>query len=939
MSKNKSHPIHDLHAARDVIMGDQHNHNADLTRLEALLAQIIALLRQSGTAIQVGGEVRDSILLVGDGNSIQLSRGDLDHLGRLQTGAGPTRREEIYLARFIVGETYTRWERLYLPLAGFLLEPTLRLSDREDQGLSQAGIKVDDIRQAITRHNKTCLVILGEPGCGKTTTLNRLALDLARERLRDSLNTRLPICIDLFKFTGDQQPDDFLNNEWNKTGLSGSYGDAVASGQACFLLDGVNQMPYTDRAKRIERWAHWANHDLPPGNWAIFTCRVADYTSSLRLPEVQVSSLDDEQVRKYFELRFGPQQGERHWAEIEKRLRAGSDRFEHLARNPFMLNLMADNLAEGKSFGESRALLMQDLADRLLERELQYGRQPESLTADAKSTRDTMLEVLSRLAFAMQQRSEGTGLTRSLVEKTKLAERGGAKFLLDDVLDLAVDATLLEETELTENGKSLPGYAFYHHLLQEYFAARRLLALFRDGKNLSSYARVPWRAWRFALQSLRKGQQMPPPPVTGWEETLTFAAALAGRDGQKLVAQIAAVNLPLAGRCLAEIGAQRQYIQPLVEHTRARLLARQHDQHAHLRARIDAGLALGELGHPDLQPQSFQFESQTILAILQPMQAVPAGEFIFGSDPADKDAYDNEKTTERRRSLPAFSIGRYAVTNAEFRCFIETGGYHDERWWSKEGWEWKQGGPDAHAAAIEDWLKFRNRVKSLGVDKAAAQFNWIPSRQHFWGEMAALDEAVARERARDLFARSFDRPSYWNDATLASPARPVVGVNWQEASAYCAWLSAVTGKQFRLPTEQEWEKAARGPIVNSQSTIENHIYPWGEKFDSARCNSVERQVYRTVPVGLYPNGVSPFGIWEASGNVMEWTNSWYEAYSGSTAQSDDFRQKYRVLRGGSWDNHPRDTRCAFRFKSSLSYFSDYIGFRYVSSGTQTKSEG
>ncbi len=966
MPQKKS--IRDIRAARDVILGDQNNLNADLTRLEAQLEQIVALLKQSGTAIQVGGDARGAILLVGDGNTVQVQRGDPERLGRLQSGsADPARREEIYLACFILNQMYARWEREYLPLAGFLrteprlrMEPSLRLSDREDQGLSQAGIKVDDIRQAITQHAKTRLVILGEPGCGKTTTLNRLALDLARERLRDPLNARLPVRVDLFKFTGDQQPDDFLNNEWNKTGLAGSYGQAVASRQVCFLLDGVNQMPTADRAKRIGRWAHWANHDLQPGNWAIFTYRAADYTSSLRLPEVQVNTLDDGQMRQYFELRFGAQEAERHWATIEKRLRAGNDRFERLARNPFMLNLMADNLAEGKSFGESRALLMRDLADRLLDRELQHdGRQPEALTADPTGTAAVVLEALARLAFAMQKRSEGTGLPRALAEKTPLAERGGAKLPLDDILGLALDATLLEETDLTENGQTQPGYIFYHHLLQEYFAARRLLALFRAGKDITTYARVPWRAWQFVLQPLAKGQQMPPPPTTGWEETLTFAAALAaGRDAEKLVGQIAKVNLPLAGRCLAEIGIShisplplgegpgrrtepvevvRADLHPLAEHTRAALLTRQRDPRAHLRARIDAGLALGELGHPDLRPQPFEFEGKTVWAILPPMQQVPAGEFIFGSDPNDKNAYDDEKTTERRQHLPAYRIGRYAVTNAEFKFFIEVGGYQDARWWSAEGLKWKQGGPDAHAAAIESWMNNRKAIGEFGVDKAAAQFSWIESRRRFWAEVTALDEDTARERARGIFERPFDRPGYWDDAALSSPARPLVGVNWHEASAYCAWLSAVSGQTFRLPTEFEWEKAARGPLLPSPrgrgAGGEGRVYPWGEKFDPSRCNSVESQIYRTVPVGLYPNGLSPFGIWEASGNIAEWTSSWYQAYPGSDTQSDDFGEKYRVCRGGSWYYNHGIARCADRFRDVPDYFNDDLGFRFVSPGS------
>jgi len=650
--------IHDINADRDVIMGDQVNYSADLSRVESLLDKIIALLRQPQARVEVGGDMRDTILVIGDGNQISLSKSDVGLFAKLQAQADPLRREEIYLTRLILDETYARWEKLYLPLSGFLqFEPSMRLTDRADQGLSAAGVKLDDLREAIHEYKKTRFVILGDPGCGKTTTLNRLAIDLAHERLSNPLHACLPIRVDLFKFIGDQQPDDFLEKQWGKTGLASTYGEAITGDQVCFLLDGVNQMPIADRAKRIDRWSHWANKDLPSGNWAIFTCRVADYTASLQLPEVRVNVLDEKQMRQYFEIRFGKEDSEKHWRVFEKRLQAGSDRFEKLARNPFMLNLMVDRALEGETFGDSRAILMQDLAERLIKRELQSGLQPEILTVDPLGTGKAMMEALSRLAFAMQAQGEGTGLTRSLAEKTPLTEREGANLPLDDILNLAVDATVLEETDSAENNAPQSGYSFYHHLLQEYFAARRLLSLLRSGKNLSKYWSVAWRRWQFSPMPLRKGQALPNPPVTGWEETVTFAVALAGRDAEKMIAVIAKSNLPLAGRCLAEVKG-REDLNALSERLRADLLARQRNENAHLRARIDAGLALGELGHPDLRPETFMFQGKSVLAILPPMQEVPAGAFIFGSDLNDKDAYANEKTPERKGNLPAFWAGR-----------------------------------------------------------------------------------------------------------------------------------------------------------------------------------------------------------------------------------------------------------------------------------------
>ena len=99
----------DLHAARDVILNNQTNYlNADLSRLETLLGQIIALLRQPGTSIEIGGDLRDSVLVVGSDNQVQFSRADLEGLNQWQAGANATRCQQIYLANYILEETYNR---------------------------------------------------------------------------------------------------------------------------------------------------------------------------------------------------------------------------------------------------------------------------------------------------------------------------------------------------------------------------------------------------------------------------------------------------------------------------------------------------------------------------------------------------------------------------------------------------------------------------------------------------------------------------------------------------------------------------------------------------------------------------------------------------------------------------------------------------------------
>lgn len=921
--------IGDLNAGRDIILGNQHNF-ADLSQVEALLAQILERLCDIQVSLQVverrRGEVEAIRLVDADGSILEVPREYIGHLGRLQRRAAPERREQIYLVRFTLDRLYARWERLYLPLSGRLqIEPSLRLTDAEDQGISPAGIPLSDLRQAITVHGKTRLVILGEPGAGKTTTLERLALDLARERLRDPVSAKIPLRVDLFKYTGQRNPSDFLAAEWQNSGLIETYGEAIQQGMVCFLLDGLNQMPRADRADRIERWSKWARQELPEANWAIFTCRTAEYVTPLRLPEVHVQTLDREQMRRYFELRFGPEQSARFWGEFERRLRSGDHSFERLARNPFMLSLLAENCAEGMGLSANRAHLMGGLSRRLLDWELSEGRQPSHLTDDAAGTLNAALVALSHVGFAMQRRGEGTSLAQAAALRLKISRSSGAAPGLDELLKLAVDAHILETTTVRSWRGELPAYAFYHQLLQEYFAARRLKELFHSWRWFLLRIGVRWRKWQFLPRRLGYGEPLPKPPVTGWEEPAVMAASLAGKEAAAFIRAVRRRNLPLAGRCLAEVGSQRPDLAQLAEETRFQLLRRQRDPAAHLHSRIAAGLALGELGHPDFEARAFEFEGHTVQAILPPLQPVPAGVFLLGSDPDDPQAFDDEKTAKRRVGLPDYRIGRYPVTNAEYRYFILDGGYQQDRWWSPAGREWKRGGPGAHAAAIQDWLNFRKKLMGQDLIAVGRRWGWPFYTLAFWQEMVNLSDEDAQQRVAQIFERPFDRPAFWDDPQLSSSGRPLVGVNWYEAEAYCAWLSAISGIPFRLPGEMEWEKAARG--------VDGRNYPWGNAFQPQWCNTLEGHVMTTTPVGLYPQGVSPYGLFDASGNVWEWTADWYQAYpGGDPAASDDFGEKFRVLRGGSWSYDRRFARCAYRGRLTPDYFTDFVGFRVVSPG-------
>lgn len=199
-------------------------------------------------------------------------------------------------------------------------------------------------------------------------------------------------------------------------------------------------------------------------------------------------------------------------------------------------------------------------------------------------------------------------------------------------------------------------------------------------------------------------------------------------------------------------------------------------------------------------------------------------------------------------------------------------------------------------------------------------------------------EVSNKQYGEFMKATNHAAPAYWDDPRVNKPEQPVVGVNWFDAKAYCEW------KGLRLPTEAEWERAAKGPKGD------NH-YPWGHKFDSKKVNYGQQKGHTTA-VDSYPEGVSGFGLYNMAGNVFEWVEDWYmpDYYKNSPALNPvgpeiglDFAKQgpVRVLRGGSWFAPQTSLHTSHRFwnQPENNSYGIGLGFRCaMSEGPRTTGD-
>ncbi len=856
-------------------------------------------------------------------------------------------------------------------------QPRYRLDDRfveltllVDRGGQAAGdrwqareARFERLADVLAAVPDPAVVVLGPPGSGKSTLLRHFELERAVDGLRGTGDT-VTFCVSLSQHQAETPADPppaplaWLAGLWRaRHPALPPLEDLLVAGRLVLLLDALNEMPGAgDEAAywaRVHLWQRFLAETVAPhpGSRAVFACRSLDYsaplsTPGLPVPQVRIEPLGDARVQAFLR-RYAPAIADEVWAALE-----GTPQLE-VFRAPYFLRLLVEQVEAEGGLPRGRAGLFTSLVRQALRREVERynpllapaagGGEPLLTARDARRVlqaagaagdlpgEGVLVGTLGRLAYGMQARHAGREMSQvrvgygdalALIDHPRAADvvrAGAALGVLDE--DVGRDEVL-----------------FGHQLVQEYFAARALARVPEPER-----VRQPWRAAairpsvREVLATLAPAEVLPPLPQTGWEETAVLAAALA-RNAEGFVGGLMEANLALAGRCASQPEVRDRLGEAFVDRLRWALVARSRDPEADLRARIAAGLALGDLGDPRFERRVGPYGEY----LMPPLVEIPGGVYPIGDDePIEYPGGTGHAHVPRHHvALDPFRIGRFSVTNAEYACFMASGGYADDRWWettAARNWRLGIGTSLGIRGRVRYWLA-RYRAEPALADRYRSQGLWSEEIYSRWQRRLAMTDGELEAHLEAEYPSALcSEPRWWADERFNRPAQPVVGVSWYEARAYCAWLSAQAGMSCRLPSEVEWEAAARGPAARPIA--------YGDVFDAAGGNTWASRLHRPAPVGVFAEGVSPMGVSDMAGNASNWTSSAF----GMSSDMPDFRYPYRhddgredatasadmnrVVRGGSWRSIEDLARAAYRYAYPPDTRDPDHGFRIAVSGS------
>lgn len=760
------------------------------------------------------------------------------------------------------------------------------------------------------------LVLLGDPGSGKSTFLAYLALCLTGEylmpdtgwlrQMEDQGWVRgqfLPILVTLRDFAQDIPVDDsheaghllwkHVVQQLNRRNCSSAVPvleAALASGTALVLLDGLDEVP-------LER-VDWVRDILSnfvatqhPANRYLVTCRILSYAHEGRrlsgFSEETIAPLSRSQIGKFIATWYSSLANIGNLdADLASQLATSMIQhlqgdLEDVASNPMLLTVMAlvhDHLGK---LPRERARLYALFVELLMLRWKSHD--ADTITSRLGIREDDLYRILWEIAYDAHSKQEIREGAADISEADVVA------IMRKRLGDLAKAQELCNYIErraglLIGRGQDAGGwrvFAFPHRTFQEYLA----------GCHIANN--------RFTRQAFRLSRT-----GSNWREPLMFAVGHLIFNQADIATPIDVANtvcppetpkgegdwraIWLAGDILLLVGLENveydEIGREVLPRVHDRLVDLLHEGHLSPIERASAGRSLSRLGDRRRGVGVDPYGDPDLLFC-----EIPAGPFTMGSDRREEPhAAPRELPKHLDKSIQqTFLISRYPITNAQFQMFVQTkDGYWDDSNWTPEGLKWR-------------------------------------------GSLS---------------------PTVVPAGSVGLANHPVTAVTWYECWAFCKWATSRlsmgakiyawqngmvqpltgAGLQIRLASEVEWEKAARGSLGSR--------YTWGDSWHTDGCNSKEALISSTTAVGIFPQGRSIYGVMDMCGNTWEWCqNTWGWTYERAFTQdlNDPSGTTQRAVRGGGFDNNRMLVRAACRFGNRPEFKSDDLGFRVVAVRSST----
>ncbi len=859
-----------------------------------------------------------------------------------------------------VGEEAVKLEQVYIEL-----DTTTQVAtkgDEKSEGIAFAGavLRQEDKSRPMTALEATVnwskFALLGDPGSGKSTFVHQLIVRLALARLgRGALpsgwaTAPLPLLLVLNQLTpalaaltlddlatADQEQVLIATvrrawlaqlEECGAAAWQGALDDALHAGTVILIFDGLDEVAEGLR-RRVRQTVRAIGRRYPAIRHQIITCRVRSYVGDAVMNEFSPHTLapfTQEQVNHFIQGWYGAQASLQRYTAAKANAAAADlqravvdGQLHELAANPMLLTTMA--IIHQREVGlPGERVRLYDLAVQVLLNRWQLHKgggvgAPVSPAFAALLRDDLKLRrILHQLAYRSHAQQAAGGGDVLLTRGELLTLLEGDAYLGDLTLAAAfldyIDqraGLLVAHGGADEASKQPHAYSFPHRTFQEYLAGCQMV----QGRSRSRELRRRAQEgdfWYLAAQLgteellYNRGNDIETLLDLAYDlcPTLLPSPASAAHEWRTLLWS------GHCGRVAGKAAIERDSDNPdggtaYLTRLRNGLLGVMRQSPLTPAERADAGRMLGVLGDPRIE-------------VIDPLQiewcAVPAGPFLMGSDEGDDDGEDNAKPQHKVGIPYSYKISRYPVTNAHYQHFVEDGGYTNAAYW-----------PEAIAHRL-----------------------WEVGRLHIY--------TYHNNEWREEWV---DRPADLGEP-LTLPNHPIVGVSWYEALAFARWLctelheAGTLPKDWTvtLPSEAEWEKAARGPaflephpeLVEGEGRAgSGRRYPWGDTLTPDHANIQASGIGHSSAVGAFPKGSSPLGVEELIGNVWEWTRSLWGRdghldfsypYQAEDGREDlmAFDRPTRVLRGNS-SHSSGFSDCTLRRRNSLGSRYGYYGFRLV----------